>query len=104
MFLLEIGLCFVFLLDLCSCLLCFGFVFCVLGLCSWIWIRIWVFLLKNFWACNFLFLIFFYLVKINKLIFFNLNADVTFFNTKKHFFIINLNHVNINLVLFIPAV
>ena len=40
------------------------------------------------------FLIFFYLVKINKLIFFNLNADVAFF-------IINLGHVDINLVLFI---
>ena len=47
---------------------------------------------------------FFYLVKINKLIFFNLNADVAFFNAKKHFFIINLSHVDINLVLFIIVV
>ena len=72
-------------LCLCSCLLCFGFVFCVLGLCSWICVLV-VFVLvilgsgsgsgfffKIFWACDFLFsilfLIFFYLVKINKLIF-----------------------------------
>ena len=37
-------------------------------------------------SCDFwfliLFLIFFNLVKINKLIFFNLDADVTFFNAK----------------------
>ena len=41
----------------------------------------------------FLFLIlflFFYLIKINKLIFFNLNADVAFFNAKIKFFIIIL--------------
>ena len=56
-------------------------------------------------SCDFWFLIFFYLVKINKLInFFNLDADVAFFNVKKTFFIINLGHVDINLLLFIPAI
>ena len=29
---------------------------------------------------------------------------MAFFNAKKYIFIINLSHVNINLVLFIPAV
>ena len=47
--------------------------------------------------------IFFYLVKINKLIFFfNLDA-VAFFNVKKKI-IINLGHMDINLVLFIQVV
>ena len=34
--------------------------------------------------------LFFYLVKINKLFFLNLNADLTFFNDKINFFIIIL--------------
>ena len=31
---------------------------------------------------------FFYLVKINKIIFFNLDDDVAFFNAKKHFLLL----------------
>ena len=60
----------VFLLDLCSCVCVL--VFCVLGLCFVFWVCVlrFVFLLfldldsdlgfslKNFWACDFLFLIF----------------------------------------------
>ena len=75
MFLLEIGLCFVFL-DLYSCVCVL--VFCVLGLCFVFWVCVHrsVFLLflflsfldldpdlgffeENFWACDFLFLILF---------------------------------------------
>ena len=80
-FLLEIGLCFVFL-DLCSCVCVL--VFCVLGLCFVFWVCVLgsVFLLflfldldlgffskKNFWVCDFFVFNFFYLIKINKLIF-----------------------------------
>ena len=42
--------------------------------------------------------------QVSKLIFFNLDADVAFFNDKKHFFIIILGHVDNNLILFISAV
>ena len=41
-------------------------------------------------SCDFLFLIFFHLVKINKLLFFNWDADVAFFNVKIDFLIIIL--------------
>ena len=90
------------LLGLCLCS-CWRSV-CVL--CSWICVLVFVFLSsvfwvcvlgsvfllflfldldlgffskKNFWVCDFFVFNFFYLVKINKLIFFNLNADGAFF-------------------------
>ena len=84
-FLLEIGLCFVFLLDLCSCVCVL--VFCVLGLCFVFWVCVlgsmfllFLFLLfldldldlgffLKILGMWFFVFNFFYLVKINKLIF-----------------------------------
>ena len=70
--------------------LCFGFVFldlCSCYFCSWIWI--WVFFQKKISGYVIFFVFnFFYLVKINKLIFFNLNANVVFFNVKKYFLLL----------------
>ena len=77
---------------------CFLFIylfFKFLGLCSWIWICVLVVLVQGTFRSQFIWFLvfnfvfnFFYQVKINKLIFFNLDADVAFFNVKKHFLLL----------------
>ena len=68
------------------------YLFKFLGLCSWIWVCV---LVQNTLRSKFIWFLvfnsifnFFYLVKIKKINFFNLDADVTFFNAKKHFLLL----------------
>ena len=51
---------------------------------------VYFFILGLMLLMGYLFLIFFYLIKINKLIFLNLDADIVFFNIKIDFLIIIL--------------